>query len=353
MNENKFLKYFSIAAFVVLVFVSCWATVESLHLLLSTWPIAIFWIVAVIFFVVASIGTKLIVDSFNHNIRVENRPFKLIGGLILVLAFWLCFSMPTNTHTFLYRSVASGIVKEDIQTTVGYLNQLANDTRTEEMINTKLVEFDNKIKAKLTELEIEIKNEANPGFGPHATEILRQFAELLDVPKVEPISNRGIGTVEQRNKLVDMYREKIYALAETKKDAIRKSMENTNKNEYQGVAKTCVLNLNAIANDMNKNSSALNNVKFADELNNRLSDGYATIKIYNNFVSFDSESDKSRYTAENPVTKVKRLMSVFDVWKDFFKGLYKGYGFGFWILVAILVDIAGFIFFDIAFARRD
>ena len=46
-------------------------------------------------------------------------------------------------------------------------------------------------------------------------------------------------------------------------------------------------------------------------------------------------------------------MSVFDVWKDFFRGLYKGHGFVFWILISILVDIAAFIFFDLAFKKED
>ncbi|MDR0541715.1 MAG: hypothetical protein LBH19_05825, partial [Dysgonamonadaceae bacterium] len=94
MNQSNFFKYFAIIAFVVLMGVSCWATVESLHLLLPNWPVILFWAVTVIFFVVASLGTKLIVDSFNHRIRVENRIGRLIGGIILLLAFWLCFSLP-------------------------------------------------------------------------------------------------------------------------------------------------------------------------------------------------------------------------------------------------------------------
>ena len=47
------------------------------------------------------------------------------------------------------------------------------------------------------------------------------------------------------------------------------------------------------------------------------------------------------------------MISVFDVWKDFLNGEYKGHGFLFWIIISILVDIAAFIFFDIAFKKRD
>ena len=56
MNENKFLKIFCILAFFAFAAVSCWATAESLHLLLSTWPIAMCWIVTIGFFFIASWG---------------------------------------------------------------------------------------------------------------------------------------------------------------------------------------------------------------------------------------------------------------------------------------------------------
>ena len=59
------------------------------------------------------------------------------------------------------------------------------------------------------------------------------------------------------------------------------------------------------------------------------------------------------YTADNPVTKVKRMISVFDVWEDFLNGQYAGHGFTFWIVISILVDVAAFIFFDVAFKKRE
>ena len=38
MNDNKFVKIFTVAGFLVFAAVSCWATAESLHLLLPSWP---------------------------------------------------------------------------------------------------------------------------------------------------------------------------------------------------------------------------------------------------------------------------------------------------------------------------
>lgn len=258
-EQNKFLKLLYLVAFVALAGVSCWATAESLHMLLESFPYAFCWVITIAFFIIASFGTKLIVDSLNQNVYVEKRGPKLIAGIIITLVFWLVCSMPTNTHTFFYRSVANSIAKDDIQTTSGYLNQLATDKNIEEEIKKKQDEFHNKVTMKLTELQIEIENDANPGFGPKAKDILRQFAELLDVDKIDPISYRGT-SVKQRAKLVDMYRQKIYALDSIYQDNIRSSMIQLDKAEYQKKARTDIKNLNLIAEAINSNPRALNDV---------------------------------------------------------------------------------------------
>ena len=89
MGQNNILKIISVFAFIALAAVSCWATQESLHLLLPSWPQAICWIVTVAFFIIASVGTKLIVDSLNQNVYIEKRGMKLLGGILIVLVFWL------------------------------------------------------------------------------------------------------------------------------------------------------------------------------------------------------------------------------------------------------------------------
>lgn len=66
MNGNKFLKIFGLLGFLAFAAVSCWATAESLHLLLSSWPLALCWAVTIGFFFIASWGTKMIADSLNQ-----------------------------------------------------------------------------------------------------------------------------------------------------------------------------------------------------------------------------------------------------------------------------------------------
>ena len=53
------------------------------------------------------------------------------------------------------------------------------------------------------------------------------------------------------------------------------------------------------------------------------------------------------------VSKTEKMRSVIEVWKEFFKGKYAGRGFVFWIILAALVDIAGFLFFSLAFKRNE
>ena len=89
------------------------------------------WVVTIGFFFIASWGTKMIVDSLNQRIYMEKRGAHLVAGILLVLVFWLLCSMPTNTHTFFYRTVINDKVTNDIATTQGYLAQIRDNTVSE------------------------------------------------------------------------------------------------------------------------------------------------------------------------------------------------------------------------------
>ena len=232
MNENKFLKVFCLLAFLAFAAVSCWATAESLHLLLSSWPLAMCWIVTIGFFFIASWGTKMIVDSLNQKIYLEKRGLRLLGGILILLIFWLACSMPTNTHTFFYRSVIHDKVTNDIATTEGYLIQIRDNVTTETRIKIRLAELEKKVDVKLGELKAEIENDANPGFGPKAKSILRDFAEILGVAKIEPLTFKGT-SIQDRQKLYDAYRQKMYILMEARKLNIIKEMTPANNNHQK------------------------------------------------------------------------------------------------------------------------
>jgi hypothetical protein len=356
MGQNNILKIISAIAFIALAAVSCWATQESLHLLQPDWPQALCWIVTVAFFIIASLGTKLIVDSLNQNVYVENRGKKLIGGILILIFFWLVFSMPTNTHTFFYRNSIRSVTNSDISTTKGYLDQLRNNTLTERKIRDKQTAFTNQVWSLFAGLEAEIKNDANPGFGPNARRILADFATLLEVPRVDPLSFND-RSEQARAKLVDSYRAKIDLLMQNKLTNIRNSMIAPDEDTYKAMASTDWLNLDFAENMIKSGDLDLNDAMAIKEVNSRLVSGYSTIKTYNSYVEFNS-GDKEQYlpTDENgnpkdAVTKVERMLSVFDVWRDFLNGKYAGRGLIIWVLLSILVDVGAFLFFDIVFKK--
>lgn len=351
MEQKNYLKLIWMVAFIAFAAVSCWATAESLHLLLSSWPLAMCWVVTVGFFIIASLGTKMIVDSLNQDIYLEKRGLRLVGGIVIVLIFWLICSMPTNTHTFFYRTVINDKVNTDISTTRGYLSQIKNNTNNKTQATVKVNELKNNVDVLLGELEAEIKNEVNPGFGPKSKEILRKFATLLEVDKVEPLSYKGTSK-QDRDKLCDAYRTKIYILAENRATNIMAHILSPNSDNIKEVKRDDE-NLALVKKNIGDKTINLNDAEDVEDVCDKLNTAYNTVKKNSDFVNFSSKTDEANYTADNPVTKVKRMISVFDVWEDFMAGEYAGHGFMFWIIISILVDIAAFIFFDLAFKKRE
>lgn len=293
----------------------------------------------------------MIVDSLNQSIYLERRTLHLIGGVLIALFFWVLCSIPTNTHTFFFRSVINDKVTYDIATTQNYLNQIKSNEITETKIKTKCLELQNKVETKLGELKAEIENEANPGIGPKSQEIMKDFATLLGVAKIEPLSSRGVA-VQDRERLYNAYRDKIYILFENRRLILVKEMTPPN-NSYMKQAEKDFKNLDLVKKYIEDGTLDLNDANDIKSICDKLNAGYATIKAYSQFADFKNAADETTYMAPNPVTKVKRMISVFDVWEDFLKGEYAGHGFFFWVIISILVDIAAFIFFDIAFKRRD
>ncbi len=351
MEQKNFSKIVYAALFVALAAVSCWATQESLHLSLPSWPQPLCWIVVIAFFVIASFGTKLIVDSFNQNIYVEGRGWKLIFGFIIVILFWLICSMPTNTHTFFYRNSISDKVASDITTTKGYLDQLKNNTVTESKIQAACTKVENEVHSKLIELKAEIMNELNPGDGPEARRIRAEIAEMLHVPKIEALSYNST-SIQDRNRLVLAYRDKIDALLEVRILTIINEMKNLDESTIKILASADWSNLDIIESGIKDGTVDVNNADDINEINNRLSKAYATIKNYRQYVFFN-DNDEELYTKENQVSKVKRMISVWDVWADFVNGKYAGHGLIFWVILSILVDLGAFIFFDLAFKKDE
>lgn len=351
MNDNKFVKIFTLIGFIAFAAVSCWATAESLHLLLPTWPVIFCWAITVGFFFIASWGTKMIADSLNQSIYMEKRGATLAGGIIIVLIFWLLCSMPTNTHTFFFRNLIDEKVSADITTTKGYLVQIQDNTNNKEQVKIKKTQLKNELEVLLGELEAEIKNAANPGFGPKAGEIFRKFAKLLGVDKIEPLNVKA-NTPKERQNLCDAYRQKMHTLADSKVRSIEQSILAPSEESLKETTLS-LKNLQLISKSIDNGDLDLTDAEDVQGVKDKLNTAYNIVKKNDQFVNFKNETDKVAYTCDNPQTKVSRLLSVYDVWVDFLTGKEGGLAFVFWILISILVDVAAFIFFDIAFKKRD
>lgn len=353
MGQNKYMKIFSICLFLAFAAVSCWATAESLHLLLPTWPSVLCWIVTIGFFVIASIGSKMIVDSLNQNIYMEKRGFNLVVGIILLLVFWLVCSMPTNTHTFFYRTCITDVALDDLKTTEGYLTEIRDNTFAEEKFRLQCADLEGKVNAKLEDLRLEIEG-PDHGDGPKAQSILVEISELLKCSQINKI-NGATATRQQRTQLVNAYRDKILQQVKVREAAIylqlvdEKKVEQAKKEATADIKKVqnAVNGLNEMKNNGVQDDATINTA------NTILKGAYSTVKNHQDMVVFKSDADKEVYTAENQVTRTTRLLSVIDTWIDYVNGKYDGRGFIFWIIISILVDVAAFIFFDIAFKKSE
>ena len=353
MGENKYIKIFSIVFFVAFAAVSCWATAESLHLLLPTWPSFACWAVTIGFFIIASIGSKLLVDSLNQNIYVEKRGLKLVGGCFLLLVFWLVCSMPTNTHTFFYRTCILDVTLDDLKNTEGYLTEIRDNTFAEEKFRLQCADLEGKVNAKLEDLRLEIEG-PDHGDGPKAQSILVEISELLKCAHINKIDG-PTATKQQRTKLVNAYRDKVLQQLKVREAAIY--LQLVDKKKVEQAKKDAEIDIKKVQNAISGISEMKSNGDLDEPTinisNTVLKNAYSTIKNYSNMVTFKSDNDKELYTANNQVTKTTKLLSVVDTWKDFIKGEYKGRGFIFWIIISILVDIAAFIFFTIAVKEEE
>lgn len=353
MGQRSTLRLICLVLFVIFAGISCWATTESLHLLLPSWPIIFCWAVTIGLFVLSSIGSKLLVDSFNMGIYLEHRRLHLLGGVVMLLAFWLIVSFPTNTHTFFYRSSVTDVAQQDLATTKSYLQQLRDNVKSEQDIRCKQDQLDREVETLLVALNNEIDNIANPGFGPRSKAILTKIAVTLQIEEIPALSYTSSSTKSIQG-LKDQYRKMILEQLNVRKSKLRENYTNQQEKHFKPEAVQAIKNIEVMQAEIARMGAegAIDNdlIKQADIA---LKQGYATIHNYRDHVDFSSESDRVLYESNDPITRTARLLSVFDVWKDYLAGRYAGRGFIFWILLSLVVDIAAFIFFDIAFTRRE
>lgn len=336
MGNTNYLKVLSFVFWLALMIGSCYLTVESLDLL-TGWPVFILWILSLACFTLASIGTKLICDSLNSSLFITGRGLKLTLGIIFLLVFWVIFSFPTNTHTLFYDSAIKNILTEDIAETREALSKLANtDSRVEKLENEKQATSQNLETITLNYLN-EVNNPKNFGHGEVAEKHLAKFNTKL----------KSLGYTEIIEAITP-YPKKKSDLREYTQQMIR-TLNNAHKSAVDNYYNPKI----AAAKDPRKTKQFTDNIKQLNKLEKYLASHpdcdeptrqteQMLSKCYNQIYTNTTPAD-SRFSGE---TKTERVRSVIQLVKDFFTdNIPGGRDLTFFIILALIIDVAGFIFF--------
>ena len=350
MKTENLKNWGAFIAFLVLATISCWATEHSFHLLIKWMPEPFVWGLTIAFFIVASYGTKMIVDALNKDLWIDHRRRTFWIGAVLVFIFWFLMSMPTHTHTFFYNHNIGNKVQEDLTTTSTYLEQI----KTRENVDSAYFVVHDQVNEKFKLVEAEFNATGGTGHrgnGEYVRKLLGEINPMLE--KEIPGSSIKFNDAKWAWNNAD---QKILTGYEAQKN---RALEQIKDQNYK-VSKTAA---SEATEDIRKIGIMTDTIKVMVETGNIHEDvitqaegvilsGYTCVKNNQKFVNFDNQRDKMLYTAENLETNTKRMLSVIDVWIDFFKGKYP-ISFFFYVLLSILVDVAAFIFFDFAFKKRE
>ncbi len=347
-GENKFLKIFALFAFIAFAAVSCWSTTESLFLTLESAQIPkwVFWISVIGLYVLTSICFKLMLDTFNLDIEMENRTVKLIFSLLGIILLWVAFSTPTNTHTFFYKQMAKKVAVKELKHVDSELANLTDTTIYMGRYMDEWNEYEGKVKLALDQLKHEIDNPQRVGFGPEAESKLASIEDLFKV-KTGTIDRRATRNTskKERNEVCRYY------------DNVVKDQLNIKKEQHDTKVKAFLINF------QEKNKEVLpirrNIGKVLNDLDNPSYDREVVLKqarqvIEKSYAVLES-SFGDLYKPDSNVYRSDRLIKVTKVWEDYFKGEFNStdYTLWYWILLSVIIDIAAFVFFNIAFKEEE
>jgi len=166
-------KIFWFLGFALAAALSCWATTQSLQLMMpnlfsSDNPVVseiATWLLVIMLYVLASLAMKWIVDASNNDGSLEHPKVMLWGGIATLTVTWLVLSFPTNAHTFFYNLKIEDVVTDDIATTRGYSQQLSK----REVVDSAYYEIEKKVSSEWKDFQDEVKaGTTGSGIGKYA-----------------------------------------------------------------------------------------------------------------------------------------------------------------------------------------
>lgn len=344
----KFLKIFSLVAFILFAAVSCWSTTESLFLTLENAEIPkwVFWIAVVGLYVLTSICFKLMLDTFNQNIYMENRTFKFIISLLGVILLWIVFSMPTNTHTFFYKQMAKNTAVKELKHIDAELYNVSSENTFRSKYDAEWDKYEADVLNALAGIKREINDFQNIGTGD------KTEARIVDVEDLLGLKTGTIARIKARNNS----QKELNQVCAYYDKAVKEQLEIKKQQHDANLSRS----LEDFQEKMKDVSSLRQNIKaILSQLDDNQFDKEAVLKnariVINRAYAELEALYNGTYTYDETVYRSDRLVKVIKVWGDYFNGKFKktDYVLWYWIVLSIIIDIAAFVFFDIAFKKED
>ncbi|MDE5968146.1 MAG: hypothetical protein K2G64_03480, partial [Muribaculaceae bacterium] len=233
-----------------------------------------------------------------------------------------------------------------------YLTDIIQNKSEKERVAKLIRDRKDKVNDIHERLNAEIRQPNNPGNGPQTDLILTELTDLNPNYRIHPIAFQG-SSLQQQQKAIAYYNEQFEAIDRRIEKDYYDQIKSPNKSDLKK-ATDAIKNLDILRANIEEGEIDLNSAEDMEKIVvNQINNGYQAVNLNKDFVSFRTDEDEQRYSSTPIITETKRMTSIFDVWGDFMAGKFGGHGFVWWIMLAILVDLAAFIFFDLAFKKRD
>ncbi len=340
-NNNKQIimrfnitKLIIIEAYLLLMFISTWATVEAANRLVN-WSLPIIWIISIIFFAIASLGMKLIFISFDYSQIIHGRFKFLFGGIVLLALFWLGIILPTNAHTFFYKSTVEQICLEELKHTETVLQRLKS--KGEELIQADKLFLNTRVQAEIKNFRFEVTNLGNVGTGRKSDSILVVIESLLGnkIQRLQSLTKQRVHLDQYIEQMDTLIREQLSIKQAEYDSKYAMFMQKIDNAEYEKLLADIRYQQENLTNEPTEDTKKTLITSFA------LIDRYVAV-LHD---AFPNEAFEGIYATPKTI----EIENIYQTWQNYFRGDYKDKGFSFWMLVAFLIDFAAFIIFFFIF----
>jgi hypothetical protein len=336
---------------------STWATVESVHRLYNDIPIPLIWVCSFIFFTIAANwGVSTIVQSLDLSQKIDGRILKLFGGIIVFFLFWLFFFLPTNTHTFFYKRNIEDYTVSELKFTESKLRDLLNGGEAHKIIEEKKAEFIRSFHALKNNLEAEIDHPGHEGYRHRAEAVVQKMEQLLE----QPIQRIELGnpTYENKQRFWKVMGVQLENLKDNKLKNFDEELVMLNSSIDEKEVNRLLAKIVSTEERIQACKEGLLSPAEAKEVRNEPTKATTSVMIASFQIIGKYSDDIQKYYPNAPQLlqyrepQIVQVENVITVWENFFRGLYREMNFWYYILMASLLDLSGFLLFHAAFKRK-